>query len=175
MPALIKHALIVLMLSLLFMLGACVAPTSSPSSSTAPPAPAQADSPRTSPQPAPAPAPPAATPDRPTRIPPMSDPLPPERGPAPAAKPVQVDRSCKADSDCVVKNVGNCCGYYPACVHKDSPTDPARVQAQCAEDGMASVCGFAEIQGCRCVQGQCIAGTAAIDPSQGPPAAGLLR
>lgn len=105
--------------------------------------------------------------------PPMSDPLPPER--VPDGKPVTLDRSCRTDADCTVKNVGNCCGYYPACVNKDSPTDPEGVQAQCAKDGMASVCGFAEISGCRCVQGQCIANTEAIDPSQDPPASDPIR
>ena len=78
-------------------------------------------------------------------------------------------RSCRTDSDCVVKDVGNCCGAMPACVNKDSPTDPAAVRAQCAKDGMASVCGFTEIAGCRCANGQCISGVAPIDPSQDPP------
>nr|WP_246109194.1 hypothetical protein [Vulcaniibacterium gelatinicum] len=79
-------------------------------------------------------------------------PLPAE--PMPDA-PVQVDRSCRNDADCTVKNVGNCCGYYPACVNVDSPTDPEGVQARCAREGIASVCGFPEIAGCRCVDGQC--------------------
>lgn len=99
----------------------------------------------------------------------MGDPLPPQRLPA----PVRLDRSCRADADCVVKNVGNCCGYYPACVHKASATDPAAVQAQCAKDGMASVCGFAEIESCDCVQGQCIAGGTATAP--GSPAVDQVR
>nr|WP_238978836.1 hypothetical protein [Lysobacter arseniciresistens] len=68
---------------------------------------------------------------------------------------VQVDRSCKTDADCTVKNVGNCCGHYPACVNVNSPTDPEGVQAACARSGMASVCGFPAISSCQCVQGQC--------------------
>lgn len=64
-------------------------------------------------------------------------------------------RICKTDSDCAVKNVGNCCGYYPMCVNKDAKTDPAAVRAQCEKDGMASICGFREISGCQCVDGQC--------------------
>lgn len=68
---------------------------------------------------------------------------------------VQVDRSCKTDADCTVKNVGNCCGHYPACVNVNSPTDPEGVQAACAKSGMASVCGFPAISSCQCVQGQC--------------------
>jgi len=100
--------------------------------------------------------------------PPMSDPYPPARV-GDRSGPVQVVRSCKTDSDCIVKDVGNCCGAMPACVNKDSPTDPAAVRAQCAKDGMASVCGFTEIAGCRCANGRCISGVAPIDPSQDPP------
>lgn len=75
----------------------------------------------------------------------------------PAATPVVVDSSCKVDADCTVKNVGNCCGYYPACVNVNSATDPAGVQASCQAKGMMGVCGFPEIQGCSCVQGKCAA------------------
>ena len=100
-------------------------------------------------------------------LPPMSHPHPPAR--VGDRAPVRIDRSCRADADCAVKNVGNCCGAMPACVNKDSPTDPAGVQAQCAKDGMASVCGFAEIEGCRCADGQCISAVAPLDPSQDPP------
>jgi hypothetical protein len=64
-------------------------------------------------------------------------------------------RSCRTDSDCKVKDVGNCCGAFPMCVNKDAKTDPAAVQARCAKEGMASVCGFVEVSGCQCVQGQC--------------------
>ena len=65
------------------------------------------------------------------------------------------NRSCKTNSDCAVKDVGNCCGAYPMCVSKDAKTDPAAVRAQCAKDGMASTCGFQEVSGCECVKGQC--------------------
>lgn len=64
-------------------------------------------------------------------------------------------RACKTDADCTVKDVGNCCGYFPMCVNKDAKTDPAAVRAQCEKDGMASICGFKEISGCTCVQGTC--------------------
>jgi len=108
---------------------------------------------------------PAAIKQRTKPAPPMSDPLRAERVPdeasAPTGPPGMVDTSCKTDADCSVKNVGNCCGNFPACVNVNSPTDPKGVQAQCAKDGMASVCGFAEISSCQCVQGQCQADTAA--------------
>ena len=75
---------------------------------------------------------------------------PPVRGAMPT-----LDVSCRTNDDCAVKNVGNCCGAMPACVNKDSPTDPAAVQAQCAREGRMSVCGFREISSCRCNAGRC--------------------
>ena len=95
---------------------------------------------------------------------PASEQSPPAK---PAATHVVVDSSCKVDADCTVKNVGNCCGYYPACVNVNSPTDPAGVQASCQAKGMMSVCGFAEIQGCSCVNGQC-ASAGSSDPLRQP-------
>jgi hypothetical protein len=97
------------------------------------------------------PAPPSDDGEYPRPKPPLPsrDPLPPGQ------TPVAVDYSCKADADCAVKNVGNCCGYYPACVNTRSPTDPQGVQAECARKGMMSVCGFPEISSCTCKQGRC--------------------
>jgi hypothetical protein len=69
-----------------------------------------------------------------------------------------VDFTCAVDADCEIKNVGNCCGYYPACVHRDSPTFPEHVQAQCEAEGLASVCGFPDLTGCTCVEGRCQGG-----------------
>src|SRR3546814_5209920 len=60
----------------------------------------------------------------------MSRPLPPNR----VREAPTIEYGCKADSDCAVKNVGNCCGAMPACVHKDSPVDPAAVQSQRSEE-----------------------------------------
>lgn len=73
---------------------------------------------------------------------------------------VTIVRSCQTDSDCVVKDIGNCCGYFPACVNKNSPTDPEGVKAKCAKEGISSICGFQEIESCSCVQGSCKAKTA---------------
>lgn len=75
--------------------------------------------------------------------------------PVAAGDPLALDTSCRVDSDCEVKNVGNCCGYFPACVNKDAQPDPDAVMARCAETGMASVCGFREIQACSCVDSRC--------------------
>jgi hypothetical protein len=104
---------------------------------------------------------PVGNPPRPPQLPPVKRPAPrpslgPGLGDGPAAgDPAAVDRSCSSDADCTVKDVGNCCGYYPACVNVDSPTDPEGVKAQCSKSGMASVCGFPAITGCQCVAGQC--------------------
>jgi len=70
-----------------------------------------------------------------------------------------LDFSCQSDSQCVVKNVGNCCGYYPACVNQLSPTDPAGVQAQCAASETMGICGFPQISACACVNQRCEAVT----------------
>ncbi|MGQ4660090.1 hypothetical protein [Lysobacter sp. F6437] len=82
---------------------------------------------------------------------------PVESVPTPAAPDngVEINRSCSTDAECTVKDVGNCCGHYPACVNVDSPTDPEGVKAQCAKSGMASVCGFPAITSCQCVAGEC--------------------
>lgn len=74
---------------------------------------------------------------------------------APIGAAVKLDMSCSTNADCTVKDVGNCCGYYPACVNKGSPTDPAAVKAACEASGMMATCGFREIQACQCVQGRC--------------------
>jgi hypothetical protein len=93
-------------------------------------------------------------------------PLPPERVTTPDATPIAIDTTCKTDADCTVKNVGNCCGYSPACVNVDSPTDPQGVQARCAKEGMASVCGFQEISACSCKQGRCEAASSKLEPTE---------
>jgi len=65
---------------------------------------------------------------------------------------------CETAADCTVKNVGNCCGYYPQCVHKDQSVDPEAVKKECEAKGVSGVCGFPEIDSCSCVQGQCVNG-----------------
>ncbi|NOT88528.1 MAG: hypothetical protein HOP03_10120 [Lysobacter sp.] len=126
-------------LTALLLIG-CTAPTPTPDAPSAQPAPA---APVAAARPAepPVAAPPAAT--------------PPGAETAPVADASNPGRSCRTDTDCAVKNVGNCCGAFPSCVNRSAKTDPAAVQAQCAKAGIASVCGFQEVSGCQCVQGQC--------------------
>lgn len=135
MPGLRCHAIATV---LALVLGACAAPNQQAGNSDAA-AQAQATAPQT----------PAVKPAKPPR---MSDPLPPQRV---KGGTVVIDASCRTDADCTVKDVGNCCGYYPACVNKNSPTDPEGVRAQCAKTGMASVCGFREISACSCNADKC--------------------
>lgn len=76
----------------------------------------------------------------------------PAPGPAPADR---VDYRCEVDADCTVKDIGNCCGRYLACVNRASPTFPERVRQVCAEKGLSGVCGWPDIQACRCVAQRC--------------------
>jgi hypothetical protein len=128
------------------LLAGCAAPTSPPDAPKAPAA-EQAVS-----QPA-APVP-IAAPTTPNAQTPVARP-PDAIESKPIADASNPSRSCKTDSDCAVKDVGNCCGAYPMCVNKNAKTDPVAVRAQCAKDGMASVCGFQDISGCQCVKSQC--------------------
>lgn len=80
--------------------------------------------------------------------------------------PGKVDYTCQTNADCAVKDVGNCCGYYPACVNRNSPTFPKQVKAQCEAEGTMSVCGFEDIQGCACVEGRCAAAPSNALPVQ---------
>lgn len=72
-----------------------------------------------------------------------------------AAYQQSLTRRCESDADCVVKNVGSCCGYTPQCVHRDVVTFPAEVKALCEKEGRSSICGFQEPAGCACVDNQC--------------------
>ena len=126
-------------------LGGCAAPQSAGQVV------AKADS-ETAPTQAAAPAAPVTTPPQlPRRKARTGGPLPPQLLP----EPVKLDYRCTSDADCAVKDIGNCCGAYPACVNKDSPINPAAVQAQCAKLGRMSACGFQPIDACSCRQGQC--------------------
>lgn len=68
-----------------------------------------------------------------------------------------LNRQCAADSDCEVKDVGNCCGYYPQCVAKNATPQKEAVRAWCERNEVKGICGFQEIKGCACVAGRCTA------------------
>lgn len=69
--------------------------------------------------------------------------------PPPPPPPVDARFQCKQDSDCTVKDVGNCCGYYPRCANVNATFE----RPKC--DGMAGVCGFPVIERCACVENTC--------------------
>lgn len=71
---------------------------------------------------------------------------------------------CRTDADCAVKNIGNCCGFLPACVNQASPTAPDLVLARCAASGEEPNCDHPMIYACLCEQGICRA-----DPSVSAP------
>lgn len=59
--------------------------------------------------------------------------------------------ACRQPSDCAIRNVGNCCGYYPRCVNANAPLTPPDCSG-----GMAGVCGFPEISSCDCRNETCV-------------------
>ena len=138
------------LLALALMAG-CARPTTSAETPLAPVA--------TSGEAAPDATPPAksdtGTPGRTKPAPPKSTPLPPERVDELPARVPKLLTSCATDADCAVKDVGSCCGTQPACVNKDSPVDPAAVQADCQARGTLSTCAFKPIDSCSCVAGAC--------------------
>ena len=62
---------------------------------------------------------------------------------------------CKTDSDCNIKDVHNCCGYYPRCVNTDYVPDVEAVVKECKEKGVVSICGFPDVAGCKCIENKC--------------------
>jgi hypothetical protein len=62
---------------------------------------------------------------------------------------------CTRDSDCTIMDIGNCCGHYPACVHEASKVDPRAVARECAEKGLAGICGYPVLSACECRAGRC--------------------
>jgi hypothetical protein len=66
-----------------------------------------------------------------------------------------LDYSCVTNDDCTVKDVHNCCGFYPGCVNKNARTNSELVKKLCRENSIASVCGFPSITSCQCVKGRC--------------------
>src|SRR5690606_3553084 len=89
----------------------------------------------------------------------------PTPAPAPAAVvagALAIAPSCRRAAIRQREDVGHCCVYPPAGVTRDAGPDPDAVRARCARSGMASICGWQEIQACDCVQGRCEAVT-------GPP------
>lgn len=135
-----RLALLLLTALLSTLLSACSSPEPAPQTDAASPAAAPA---------------PAAAAETPVPAPAAQFPAPGMHSEALEPVAIAMDLSCTSDSDCVVKNVGNCCGQFNACVNRGSPADPSAVMAQCAKEGKMSMCGSPVIAGCACVQGEC--------------------
>ena len=66
-----------------------------------------------------------------------------------------IDYSCNSDSDCVIKDVGLCCGQYNRCMNSDAVTDLDFVSASCSNgDGINFGCQI-QTNGCLCVNHVC--------------------
>lgn len=76
---------------------------------------------------------------------------------APANKSNALDDRCNSNADCVVKDVGSCCGYRPACLNRDSPTFADAVKARCKAESRMGMCGGIAVSGCQCSNGHCAA------------------
>ena len=72
-------------------------------------------------------------------------------GDASTASPGDPRFSCTTASDCAVKNVGNCCGYYPRCANVNAVFTPPDCSG-----GQAGVCGWPEITSCDCRANTCV-------------------
>jgi len=67
-----------------------------------------------------------------------------------------IDYSCSVDEDCAVKDIGNCCGYFPKCVNSNAEVNVSFVDSVCLKENLSSVCGFSEIDYCACENGACV-------------------
>ena len=66
-----------------------------------------------------------------------------------------IDYSCNTNTDCVVKDIGKCCGGGLACVNNNADADPNYVSEICAKGHLASDCSIPYIISCSCVDGKC--------------------
>lgn len=64
--------------------------------------------------------------------------------------------ACIKNSNCVVKDVRNCCGEYLRCVNKEYTPNSTAVMEECKRTNTASLCGSPEITGCACLANTCI-------------------
>jgi hypothetical protein len=75
---------------------------------------------------------------------------PHDAGRAASQTPADGHFACSQQSDCVIKNVRNCCGYYPRCANVNAVFEPPQCQ------GIDSVCGFPEVTSCECRANTCV-------------------
>ena len=81
--------------------------------------------------------------------------------------------SCSSTDECVVKNVENCCGYLPKCVHRDAKLNPEIVDELCKdfddECGSKFLIGYCSCQGESSTKKKCVGhyGTPTINCGDG--------
>jgi hypothetical protein len=74
-----------------------------------------------------------------------------DAGSSDAARAASAAYACNVNLDCVIKDVGNCCGYYPRCANVAATFAPPSCSG-----GQAGVCGFPSIDRCECRQNECV-------------------
>jgi hypothetical protein len=74
-----------------------------------------------------------------------------------AASPVEASTdagrspyACETDNDCTIRDVGNCCGFYPRCANANAVFTPPDCSG-----GTVGACGFPAIDSCTCRQNLC--------------------
>ena len=70
----------------------------------------------------------------------------------------KVNYNCSTSSDCIEKNVGNCCGAYMECVNKDFEQDKEALSNWCQQNEIFGICGWTVIDFCVCEDGRCMGG-----------------
>lgn len=67
-----------------------------------------------------------------------------------------INYTCQIDSDCVIKDIRNCCGYRPKCTNNNAVVNATFVKDICEREGLAGVCGFPAIDFCKCEDNKCV-------------------
>lgn len=66
-----------------------------------------------------------------------------------------IDYSCRSDADCTIKDIRNCCGYYPKCVNSNAVPNQELVIDLCEISESMPICGFQTINNCVCIDNTC--------------------
>jgi len=77
-----------------------------------------------------------------------------------------INYSCQQDSDCVIKDLHNCCGVGYHCVNKNAFVYPDFVEAQCVKEEVAVNCDKVNLpEACECENDKCVEKENASDTS----------
>lgn len=67
-----------------------------------------------------------------------------------------INIECETNLDCAIKDIHNCCGYYPKCVNIEFETKVNLVRDLCKVSQKMPICGFQTINSCACINGRCV-------------------